>query len=362
LEQKVIDMSNKFLQYAAVFLAVFFSFAFWNSVDRAITISESSTWAVPIIWSSLWFVFVCLSIILVKNENLRQGTFFFSILSSFIFSFDLSRLGIGFLAWLIFLYGARKIRRDLELNIKIDLVKSITTGKALIIFSLALVVSSQYFSEIQNVPAEQIMPRLKTGRVSNLITTRILSITNPEFENLDSENLTVDQFVLKFQETQLESSDFSVDAEKEIDSLIDSQGGKNLTPAQREMLRKEALSELERSKKEVSAQSQELILGEGRKELGKIAGMELSGNEKISEVFASAVNRRISSYFQPEVGGTRTPLLPTVLAIILFLTIVPIGNLTSVSLAWIVSGVFRLLLLLGWISVSKINVEVEKIG
>jgi len=354
-------MRKNVLGYGLLCLTVAASFIVWFSIERAINVADSSTWAVPIMWASLWFVLMCLAIILVKEEKILYVVLLLSLLLSFWFSFDSSRIIVGVLAGGLFSMGVYRIKRDLNLNIKVNLGKFIATGKVLIIVSVALLISSQYYSEIKMSPAEKVLPDFNMGQSSKFLTSQILGSINPEFRDLDNTDLTVDQFILEMEKSAA-GEEWGLGDDKDIENVINAQGGQSLTPKQKEALKKEALAQLDKSQKEVSQKSQQLILERGREEFSEIAGKKLTGSEKVSEVFSEAINKKISDYFQPAKGKNSTPILPMVLAIILFLTIVPIGNFISFFLVLIISFLFWILRKLGAVSIEKAMMEVERIA
>ncbi|HPN96752.1 MAG TPA: hypothetical protein PLK35_03215 [Candidatus Moranbacteria bacterium] len=354
-------MKQKILKYSLIFFTLVFSFLGWLSVDRAINVDDSSVWLAPMACFSFFFLFLSLSFILVKEKAFSILTLFLSLSFSLIFIFDISRLVFFLFSLLLLTVALERIRKDVNLNIKVDILKTLGTGKTLMVIAISLFISSQYYSEIKISSRESIVPKIEMGSRGEFITSKILSAINPQFKDIDSQSVTVDQFILETQKSQMNEMGFSVDGEKEIEKVLDQNGLLAVLPDQKETMKQEAIEKFNQSKEEISRSAQELILKEGRDRLSEISGIKLSGNEKISVIFSETINRKINDYFKPKADMNGMPLLPVVLALILFLSIVPLGNFLTIFLTRIAKIIFKILVRLEIIKINKVVTEVEKI-
>lgn len=348
-------MEHKKLDISLLILTLFSSLASWYSVERAINVENSSIWLIPIVCFSLYFIFLCLSIVLVKKSYLLEIVITATFLLSFFFSWDLSRLIAFLLALLGMTASLYRIKKDLLLNIKVDLGKSIGAAKSILILSIAIMISSQYYGEVKDKEMQKTILKLDISSTSKIITPDLISFLNPQFKNINSSGLTVDEFILQMQKDRLEKSLKEGSENQKLDKIIESQGADSLAPEQKDFIRKEFLQNLDQSNGEIA------ILEEGRKKLSEMSGKEITGSEKISDVFSDIVNKKINEYLVPSIDQGSMPILPIVIAIILFFTIASLGNLLSIFLVLIVKLVFKAFLSYNWIVIKKVQTEVESI-
>ena len=264
-----MEKNKKYLSFALIFCTLFGAFFSWLSVYRAITISDSSTWLVPMLWLSFYAVLLCLTIILLNPAFLLRIVLGVSFLFSIIFTFSFWHFLISIFCMLIAFIGIGSIKKDLKLNIKISLWKSLYVGKFSLILALAILISSQYFFTIKNIDGQKIVPNLDLSMVVEKILPSVLSSMLPD-------------------------------------------GGK-MTPQQ----------------------------------------MELSQN---------LINKKVNDYFDPKINpNLQSPFLPLLLAVIVFLTILPLGSLLSGIWFGMAILLFKFLVGLGWVEIKKVQVEQELI-
>lgn len=345
------------LVLSVITLAV--SFVSWWVLERAITVSDSSTWAVPILFFSLLFIVICLDIILIKEIIYLEIIFSLSFALSLIFAPKLIHITVLLFSMLILLSGIRRIRKDLNLNVKISLWKSIYTGKARIIFAFALAITSQYYFVASNMDGTIKVPQFKLDGYTSQFTGKILSSINPAFKSLQNQDITVDEFILQTQKDQIEDIELE-NIDLQTEQMIDQQYGNKITPAQKEQLKTQARQQVESMKNGMQQNSQEMILKEGRKQLAQITKTNITGSEKMADIFSGMINEKINDYFSPKVGQQNN-LFEFVFSIVLILTVISIGSFLSffyILIAWVI---FKLMVRFGYISVSKKMVEMEVI-
>lgn len=349
-------MKKNILKYsllAGTLAAGFFS---WMSIARAIKVPESSTWIVPMICFSLYAIFLCLSAILVRQEIEFELAVTFSALSSLFFALFVGHFIVSLFSLAILLRGLQNIRKDLDLNVKISLWKSLGVGKFKLVIALAILISSQYFFILKNTDGQKAIPKFDVSAISSKLVEPILETIDPNFKNSQQEDgITVDQFIVESKKNSSEY--FSVD-----EQLIDEQIPTNLPNSERELLKQQALEQFSDSKSQLAQKNNELILREGRKQFSDMTGREIRGDEKIADVFAGLIDKKINDYFQPKMeSDSRSSLFIYILVAILFLTVWPLGSILGSICFCFVVFIFKMLAYFGLIKIEKIMVEREVI-
>ncbi len=348
---------HNILKYVLFGLTLTSGFFSWFSVFQATKFPEANEWVAPILWFSLFVMMLCLMTILVDSIIAVELVAAAAFLLSLIFAFSLWHLAISIFCTLLMLSGLRHIRKDLDLNIKISLWKSLYTGKVRIVFALAIIISSQYFFIINSANGQKVIPRFDLSSISTRLVEPILGMINPNFKTIQKEGLTVDQFIL---ESQQGKSDAVMSLSND---MIDRQIPANLPADQREVLKQQVLQQIADSQTQLLQKNKELILDEGHKQLSQMVGQDINGSEKVADVFAGLINKKINDYFQPRINGdSHSSAYSYILAAILFLTILPLGSLLSLLWFVLIILVFKLMVRFGVVQIKTITVEREMIA
>lgn len=349
-------MKNKILQCFLLAMTVAMGFCSWFSVWRAVKIPGSSTWAVPMAFFMLYAIFLCLTAVLVSRGTYVNFAATISMLFSLIFAQSLWHLAILALCILLMLSALHKIRKDLKLNVKVSLWKSLGTGKFSLVLALAILVSSQYFFIIKNMDGQKNIPKFDVSAVSSQMVGPILEMMNPDFKKIQDDGLTVDQFIIESQKQNEQK--YSID-----ESVIDQQIPTNLPAKQREALKQQALGQLADQKTQIAQNNSTLVLQEGRKQLSQMTGQEIGGSEKIADVFSGLIDKKINDFFQYKlVGDQMSFLLEYIFTAILFLTVWPLGSILC-SLCFLAAVIiFKILVACGLVEIKKEMVEREAIA
>jgi len=352
----VSGIKKNILKYSLIGLVIFFGFLSWFSVYRAMKIPEASVWLMPIVWFSLYIISMCLAIVLVRQEITVELVITFSFLLSLAFTFSIWYFVILIFCAFLMLSAVRNIRKDLNLNIKISLWKSLFVGKFKIIIVLALLISSQYFFFINKANGQKTVPEFDISSVSSKLIEPILGIINPDFKKIEQDGLTVDQFILENQKNNENNSLFN------IGDIVDQQIPENLPSEQKEALKQQALQQINDSRAQLSEKNNELVLEEGHAQLSQLTGKNVSGNEKISDVLAGLIDKKINDFFQPQIGNeSPSALLSYIVAAVLFLTIWPIGSVLGIVWFAVIIVIFKILLYFGLVEIKTVTVEREMI-
>lgn len=354
-------MKIKILKYSLAALTILFGFLAWRSIDRAINVPDASVWGMPTILFSLFFVLSYLDVIVIKKIAILQLIFLAIFVSSFAYIYSFWHIVAVSLSYLFALWALLKIKKDLRLNVKISLWKSIRTGSTLLLFAISMMITSQYYFEVKDLDSAHLIPQFNVGAMTGGLTTKIISAMNPQFKNLDQDGLTVDQFILQTAQGQNQDSGISDNMNDQIDQTIERSNPK-LTAAQKNILKEEALKKVSDTNSEISKGQNELILQEGRNKFSEISGTDLTGSEKVSDVLSGLVNRKINQYLGSGLSDSeKSSPLPYIMAIGLFLTVLPLGSLLNTLWMLIVELIIWIFIKSELISIAKIPVEMEVI-
>ncbi|PIP26522.1 MAG: hypothetical protein COS71_01220 [Candidatus Moranbacteria bacterium CG06_land_8_20_14_3_00_40_12] len=307
-------MKRKILDYSLAFLTLLFSVLFWRAVDQAMINPAASVWLMPIIWFSLFATLFFLDLTVIKVKYL----IFFTALGSFLgelFFFPIFNI-ISFLIEFLVIW---RVRGEIAYGSKINLRRIIRSGALMFILAWSFAVASHYYLVSQKNEMANPILKFKLEGMAESITFNVLSRVNPSFQKIKEENLTVDQFI----------------AENQYPSAI------------------KAPEPLEEMK-------QALIMDESRKKLSEIAGIYLSGEEKIMDVISQIINQKIVAIL-PTLENNQGNFSPIFLAVAagLFFSLVALGSVLLyvwIALAYII---FYSLLRIGLIRLSYMAFERE---
>jgi hypothetical protein len=228
--------------------------------------------------------------------------------------------------------------------------------------ALALLISSQYFFMINSVNGQKFVPKLDFSSVTSKLIQPILVMLNPNFKSMQKDGLTVDQFIIQ---SQKENTADALSDKSYAEEMIDQQIPKNLPSDQQAMLKQRALQQVSDSQDQLLQKNNELVLQEGHKQLSQMVGHDVVGDEKISDVFAGLIDKKINDFFQPKIGGNSqasSPVYSYILTAILFLTIFPLSSI--LSRLWFVAIflIFKLFIRFGLVEIKIVTVQREMIA
>lgn len=298
-------MKKKILTYILAIFTFGFSFLTWNSINQAINAPDASLWLGPIVFFSLTFIFLILTIVLVKKRNIAQGVSLGVIFFSLIFTPVFWNFLVLVLCYALISIAIGKVRKDLALSIKIDFYKSIRAGGVFLLLACSLSISSHYFFETKNTRLENIIPKFNMSGLVSTFAPKIISSINPEFKNIDDADLTVDEWILETEKSETANS-------------------------------LEYNSRLTKTEKE-------LILIQGRAYVKDFTGIEVSGQEKMSAIIAQMVSEKISNFVAPDYSKGKVPIFPLVVSGALFLTLFSLGSFFRPFWTWIAEFIFWIL-------------------
>jgi hypothetical protein len=333
-------MQKNILRFSLFFLSLIVAFFSWHSVSRAIAVADSSVWLIPMLWFSLFYVVYCLEFVLISEKIWPTLSIALGILPSLIFAPDFWHFLILLFSMLLLYSSYLQIKKDLRLNVKVSLPKTLWMGKAFFILSLAFVISSQYYFQAKSAGLLK-LPIFDAGVIlDNKLVQGILYNFNPDLKKLENKDLTVDELILEnFEEGQMGAG------EGELLNLVEKSQFVSSTNLQR-------IEELRKQK----------ILEAGREQLGKMANQKLTGSEKVSVVLTEIMNHKIQSLVSPDYSDERFPVVPLGMAFILFLTVLSLGAFLVRVLVHLISFIFWIFIFGKIVTIKKVPVEMEVIG
>lgn len=333
-------------------MTIAMGFLSWLFVSRAIKITDSSTWAVPMALFALYAVLLCLSIVLVKEGLYVNIAAAVSMLFSVIFARSLWHFAIFVLCVFMMHMAISKIRNDLNLNVKISLWKSFGTGKFWFVISLAILISSQYFFIVKEIDGQKKIPEFDTSAISSKMVGPVMGMMNPDFEKIQQEGLTVDQFIIESQSNDDNQPSFDQEALYE-------QIPQDLPEKEKENLKKQISNQSAR----IFQSDNQIVLQEGRKQLSEMVGRDVSGDEKIADVFSGIIDKKINDFFQRKsTNNEKSFLLEYVFTAVLFFTVWPLGSILCSACFLIVIILFKLFVHFEIVKIDKTMVEREVIA
>lgn len=332
------------------------AFFLWLSIQRAITISDASTWAVPIALFALFVILICLDIVFFRNVLFLELTLTASFFLSLIFSPHLYQLGAVILGMFFLFLAMRDIRGELELSIKINIWKALQTGKAFLLVAFVVVISMQYFLIASQFEGKIGVPQFNLAPIVKKVALPIMATFNPALKNANSETLTVDEFFLLSQQESLKSGEQLLN-----DEALDSQLPQEASSLEKELMKKQIRESFSKSQEGLSQKTNGLMLEAFHRQLSDIVGHEIAGSEKISDIYAAMVTEKLNKFlsYPVNVGSEKTSAYPMILTLILVLTIYPIGSLLCFLLFMFVELVFSILIGTKIVSIKKIAVQKE---
>lgn len=330
-------MPKKIISYVLSVLVLMFAFFSWRSVNSAVFVSGASDFFVPLVWFSLFSICLMLAMFLVREKMFLGIVFVAAIFLDFFFAHNIFFLASALIGASLFYNAYLSIQNDLLLSIKINTYKSVYRGAYSIVLALAILISSQYYFSIKDLETKQLIPKLESSMIMDKAVALGFSKINPDFKNIEMENLTIDQFleeafdlILKKQNEKQE--EVSVDENmEEINILFESQEGVELTQLEKDNIANfiETRNNPEQNL-QLQAEAKKIAIEQWKAELSKSAGVNITGSEKVADIFLAMLNKKMDSFSENEISGAQeSSFFPIVLAIILFFSIMSISILIS---------------------------------
>ena len=243
--------------------------------------------------------------------------------SSIFFSATISHAAIALLSAVFLYHSLGKIRDDADSRLALSFRRSMGAGAFLFTLSIAMLISSQYYSGIRSSSWEDLVPRFSLAESTGDVILRTAGVVSPELGKIRDGRMTVDAFLSTVREPEGYSGNG-------MDSV------------------KESV---------VSALSLEV----GRVELGKLVGRNVSGTERMGDLLSEALRNKAVAFLSVTKEKRNLPngALPFLLAILLFMTLLSMGSVLQGIWASVSAGFVRLCIRMGIVSVERLPAERE---
>ena len=263
-----------------------------------------------------------------------------------LFSIAISVLGM----WLA--------EREMAERLSFHFFKTAAAGQFFFVLGLSLVLSSGYFSLLKQASWEEIVPRFRLGEGGAVVFFQVASYFQPDLRGLVQRQATVDEFLLDLEKQQFSGGD---ESKKATTDLAAFEFDFSVVPGVEKYLKENGL--VLEGMAEVSS-AEELYLRSGREQFSALVGRPVSGDEKITDIFSLAIQRKMITYLS---GGETTrhsssEAVPFILSVLLFLTLLPLGGLVGIVCRVLGYFVFRLALKRQWLVMVRIPGERQALG
>lgn len=249
----------------------------------------------------------------------------------------------------------------LEFNqrVRFHFIRSVRNGSFFLICGLSLSLATGYYTFLKYAAWEELVPRFRIGEEMTQLIFRTAGIVNPSFRALSQGEITVDEFLLSLQREQgrdpavapiVPTMPIPESSRSDARLTLPSDAPSALTA--RDNPNPPVLSE------EIA---QAFYLQSGRAQIAMLTGRPVQGNEKMSDIFSHALQRKLIALLDAKEAGTRvsSPAIPFFLSLLLFITLISFLSLLAVVCMVLASLALRVMLWLGWLRLKRRAVEQE---
>lgn len=309
--------SRKKFAVGHIVLLGIFSVFFWRYLEEVLMFPEIISLIMIALSISGIFVWILLGFILWQEWQMKVGGIFVLVAPLVFQEWDVWVLLVSSVAGGLFFLAARLVQREAEDRLRFSPPRILAVAKSISICAFSLLLSSVYFTSIQTVSWEDIVPRFRFGNESIQTLLRWGGIVQPEMAVLGEENWTVDAYLRSISQVEL----LKTDVPNQVSEF----------PRQFDSLPIQGMSAEFSRDTSISAQSvaEEYTMMTGRKQLSELAGRPVDGEERLSDLFAEILQNKLFAIFE----GSRVRehvsdrMLPVLMATLFFLTVWPIGIL-----------------------------------
>ncbi|TAK94886.1 hypothetical protein EPO05_05685 [Patescibacteria group bacterium] len=348
---------RKILEYVLAGLMVLAAVGAWWSVDRAVNIQAASSWLVPTLWFSLMFMVLFLQVIISQSAVIWWSSLAVAFGASLLFAFSGMHVLWVIVGGLLVVWGCRKAKVLIDSSIKLNIAGAARAGALMVTLGLSIVITSEYYVLIKSNPSGRVIPKVQVGNLARAVVTPVLTHFSPQ-RGKEGQDVTVDELLLMLQQNGMKQFELPSFDETQVNALVGGEASPKI-PASQQAAVDRLMAE---SQAQALEQANQAVLAEGRKKLGELAGREVTGMEKVADVFADIVTHKVNDYFSPGMAkGQDVSSLTFVLTFIVFATVLSIGSFLDFFLVHLTHLAFFLLTKGGAVRVAKVMKEVEVI-
>jgi hypothetical protein len=337
---------------ASILLLFAFSFFGWYVLFHG-TLSGIGSVALSFL---LGFSFACISFFLgvllwhERYERILGATVPF--LPALIFAQEVSlvlAIAGSILLTLLAIYAIRKEEKE---RIHFQYFRINQAGQFYFILALALSISVAYFGLIREASWEELVPKLRLGEGSAVVLLKAVSMKQPILSAVKTDEVTVDEYLLSLTE---EKKAETVNTEESLFSLE-----VTLAPGIEESLKKSGLTFTDVRNSETA---KAYYLNNGHAHFARLVDGEIRGDEPMNAVISQILQRKIITTLDgtDQVKRVSPDVIPTAIAVVLFLALIPLGTLLAYVWLLFGYGVFLYLLKTKQIEIREHLDEVEEL-
>lgn len=328
-----------------VFCVAFFT---WRAFFVVINHSDFVNISFALIWFSVLASAFSLGAVAWKEKWLELIGACVVFLPSFLYIHSFLHSALMICSTFLLFLSTRSVQEEIGDRVRFHFFRNVQSGSFLFILGLSFTLSSAYFASIEKESWEELVPRFSVGEGAATAVFKTVAYLYPAWKNLADEGMTVDGFLLSLQKDGMESS-----------SLVPTDENVPMSEEEMSPLLLAYIKQNELQNEEGSALFQELTLQAGREQIALLVGRPVAGDEKIADVFSLAMQHKIITALNGErVGRDFSPtIVPVLLAILLFLTLLPVGSI--IAPIWILFGylLFRGVVFIGWLQLENLPRE-----
>ena len=322
-----MSSQRQVIALVTLFAVAFVAYFGFSAVMDAVLLSGASVFLAPIAWFFLAITLFSVGAVLWRERSYQAVGSLLLVSPSFFFAPTLSHMAVLTATALLTFSGLVRIGHELSSRLRLSLYRSVFVGMSQIIFALSLAVSSQYYTHIEPLPWNRLVPSFDLAEGTGAWVLRVAGTFSPSLASLQNRDLSVDEFLTDLRPV--------VEVGGTTETVSNGIG---------EAVRQ---AEILRSKIELS----------------RLLGREVGGTESMNEILSEVLRKKIVAFVSGNTAGAtdRVPFLPFFLAILLFFTIYPVGSIIAPFALSLATLLFALLVRAGFIVIKKIPAEQETI-
>ncbi len=328
-----MKLKIKILKYLELAVIIAVAMMIWYLADRIFGSADLNNWGWVTLAASIFFIVWSLGAIIIRDSKLFLATSFLALLTQLIFTRNVSSLVVIFISFLL-LWAARKFtRREIKLRLKVDTWNYLRVSRRFLLLALALMLAGQYYFSKDVQIASENLPKLQFNNGQESLMTKIVYFVDPGLIKENNEAITVDEYIInKFNSDPLVPKRFG--AEVDFGNI--------------------------------NYYQQAVVLEGGREDISKMVERNVTGDEKMINIFLEVINNKIDDILNVSVGyvDKDMPVAHLIFTVAIFLAILGSGMLVSVFLIFGVAVVFRMLIFFDLLSIERkaVNMEIINIG
>lgn len=315
------------------------SYAFAWTISYGI---DTGTWALPLIMSVVWVVPLMIFSVTAVDKKLVRWITLGAFMPGIFFTVTFLHGVILLLAGLLGMSSMLRARSTMFNGRTIRISPALHTTVGTLIFAVAMLVASQYYAEVSNMPTQELLPRVSTVYgVDQVIASMVGTV--------EDRDITVDEFLV-------EKSGMGSEAQN-----IQPPEGENSGLVQQIANSFELNAETTASLKALAAQGQgqadDVVVATMRSNLATSLGTQLEGTESMIDVMNRYIDAQVQSYIVKNAFFAHS--LAEFLALFLFVTVLSVGALWKYIWIWATQFIFFALRHWKIIRVTVVQREVE---